>query len=181
MDQSSNMYIRHYGAMHLEKLPANAILIVKGDVITNSIRYLQRCEGMRPDVQHLDQSMMTYAWFKTKQARHFRNISFPNSIYNPYKPEGYSMQRFLQANALRPHMPAFLCGGWYHDEIPAEHGGGTPGFKTWPVGPCDRIRPVSQQLSLDRWVEEAESMTPEYDPPSAGAWCSWRVLMLLTL
>ena len=40
------MYIRHYGAMHLEKLPANAILIVKGDVITNSIRYLQRCEGM---------------------------------------------------------------------------------------------------------------------------------------
>ena len=136
---------------------------------------------MRPDVQHLDQSMMTYAWFKTKQARHFRNISFPNSIYNPYKPEGYSMQRFLQANALRPHMPAFLCGGWYHDEIPAEHGGGTPGFKTWPVGPCDRIRPVSQQLSLDRWVEEAASMTPEYDPPSAGAWCSWRVLMLLTL
>ena len=61
------MYIRHYGAMHLEKLPANAILIVKGDVITNSIRYLQRCEGMRPDVQHLDQSMMTYKWFVRKQ------------------------------------------------------------------------------------------------------------------
>ena len=28
---------------------------------------LQRCEGMRPDVQHLDQSMMTYEWFKKKQ------------------------------------------------------------------------------------------------------------------
>ena len=28
---------------------------------------VQRCEGMRPDVQHLDQSMMTYEWFKKKQ------------------------------------------------------------------------------------------------------------------
>ena len=26
-------------------------------------------------------------------------------------------------------MPAFLCGGWYHDELPAHMGGGTPGFK----------------------------------------------------
>ncbi len=58
---------------------------MQGDVITNSIRYLQRCEGYRPDVQHLDQSMMTYAWFKIKQERHFKDIIFPNSIYNPYK------------------------------------------------------------------------------------------------
>lgn len=41
MDQSSNEYVKHYGEMHLAKLPRNAILIVKGDVITNSIRYLQ--------------------------------------------------------------------------------------------------------------------------------------------
>jgi len=41
MDQSSNQYVKQYGAMHLEMMPRNAILIVKGDVITNSIRYLQ--------------------------------------------------------------------------------------------------------------------------------------------
>jgi len=41
MDQSSNQYVKQYGAMHLEMMPKNAILIVKGDVITNSIRYLQ--------------------------------------------------------------------------------------------------------------------------------------------
>ena len=175
MDQSNNEYVKHYGMMHLDKLPENSILVVKGDVITNSIRYLQRCEGVRPDVQHLDQSMMTYEWFKKKQARHFRNITFPNKIYNPYKEEGYSMQQFLQTNALRPHMPTFLCGGWYHDEVPAHLGGGTPGFKTWPVGPCDRIRPDHHQLSLEQWVEEAGTMTPDYDPPSAdkypdGTW-----------
>ena len=42
MDQSRNDYVKHYGLMHLAKLPKNAMLIVKGDVITNSIRYLQR-------------------------------------------------------------------------------------------------------------------------------------------
>jgi hypothetical protein len=42
MDQSGNDYVKQYGLMHLAKLPNNAILIVKGDVITNSIRYLQR-------------------------------------------------------------------------------------------------------------------------------------------
>lgn len=109
------------------------------------------------------------------QAKHFTNITFPNKIYNPYKEEGYSMQMFLQANALNPRMPAFLCGGWYHDEIPTHLGGGTPGFKTWPVGPCDRIRPDYHQLSLEQWVQEAGSMTPDYDPPSAdkypdGTW-----------
>ena len=85
------------------------------------------------------------------------------------------MQTFLQNNALNPKMPTFLCGGWYHDEIPAHLGGGTPGFKTWPVGPCDRIRPEYHQLSLEEWVQEAGAMTPDYDPPSAekypdGTW-----------
>ena len=41
MDQSKNQYVKLYGEMHLAKLPKDAILIVKGDVITNSIRYLQ--------------------------------------------------------------------------------------------------------------------------------------------
>mmetsp|Transcript_9016 Transcript_9016/g.18003 ORF Transcript_9016/g.18003 Transcript_9016/m.18003 type:complete len:791 (-) Transcript_9016:130-2502(-) len=168
LDQSDNQYVRLYGLMHLESLPKDAILVVKGDVITNSIRYLQRCESVRPDVQHLDQSMMTYEWFTKKQARHFRNITFPNLVYNPYKDEGYSMELFLETNALDPARPAFLCGGWYHDEVPAHLGGGIPGFKTWPVGPCDRIRAEEDELSLPVWVEEAESMTPHYNPPPEG-------------
>ena len=48
MDQSRNDYVKHYGLMHLAKLPKNAMLIVKGDVITNSIRYLQRSLPVPP-------------------------------------------------------------------------------------------------------------------------------------
>ena len=77
--------------------------------------------------------MMTYPWFRIKQARHFNNITFPNKIYNPYKEEGYSMEQFLRANARDRRRPAFLCGGWYHDEKPAHAGGGTPGHTTHPL------------------------------------------------
>jgi len=109
--------------------------------------------------------MMTYPWFKRKQARHFKGIVFPNDIYNPYKEEGYSMEEFLDANANRPGRPFFLCGGWYHDEIPAAQGGGTPGYKTWPMGACDRIRSDSDAVSLADWVQEAEALEPQYEPP----------------
>jgi hypothetical protein len=60
-------------------------------------------------------------------------------VYNPYKDIGYSMELFLETN-IDPARPMFLCGGWYHDEIPPQQGGGIPGFKTWAVGACDRIR-----------------------------------------
>jgi hypothetical protein len=73
-------------------MPKNAVMIVKGDIITNSMRYLRVCENMRPDTTHLDQSMMTYPWFKPQQQRHFVNITFPNLHYHPYEKLGYSMQ-----------------------------------------------------------------------------------------
>mmetsp|Transcript_27528 Transcript_27528/g.65124 ORF Transcript_27528/g.65124 Transcript_27528/m.65124 type:complete len:530 (-) Transcript_27528:41-1630(-) len=167
MDQSSNDYVHNYGLMNLEKLPHNSMLIVKGDVITNSVRYLQRCEGVRLDVQHFDQSMMTYEWFVKKQARHFKNITFPNLVYNPYKEIGYSMELFLESN-LDPSRPMFLCGGWYHDELPTDMGGGIPGFKTWAVGACDRIRSEESPPSLAEWISEAEALSPTYTPPDAA-------------
>jgi len=108
-----------------------------------------RCEGVRPDVQHLDQSMMTYPWFRIKQARHFNNITFPNKIYNPYKEEGYSMEHFLRANARDRRRPAFLCGGWYHDEKPAHAGGGTPGLASPLSSLLPQVTPLLSPLS--RW------------------------------
>ena len=45
--QSGNWFVHNYVMMHLAPLPPESVLLVKGDVITNSIRYLQRCEGYR--------------------------------------------------------------------------------------------------------------------------------------
>ena len=64
---------------------------------------------MRPDVQHLDQSMMTYEWFKITQQKHIKSVVLPKPVYHPYKPEGYTFLEFLVANW--DVGPIFLCGG----------------------------------------------------------------------
>ena len=70
---------------------------------------LKTCEGYRPDIIHLDQSMMTYEWFKITQQKHIKNVVLPKPVYHPYKPEGYSFLEFLVTNW--DVGPIFLCGG----------------------------------------------------------------------
>ena len=64
LDQSQNRHISELGRKHLEFLPPNAIMISQGDMVTNSMRYWQRCEKYRTDVLLLDETMMTYKWMR---------------------------------------------------------------------------------------------------------------------
>ena len=48
---NSAYFLRDFGAAMLAPLPPRARLIVMGDLLTFTLRYLQRCEGVRPDVQ----------------------------------------------------------------------------------------------------------------------------------
>lgn len=161
-DQSQNRFVELYGRAHLEALPPKSTLIVKGDLITNSIRYLQVCENVRPDVYHLDQSMMTYEWFVKRQRGNFQEITFPGEVYHPYKSNGYSMQTFLNVNLEDARGLFFLCGGWYHDE---QQQGGIPGYTIWPMGMCEHIRYAEDDSLFDEWVVESEKMLPTFSLP----------------
>ena len=78
-----------------EKSPAGELA---GDLITNSIRYFQRCEGVRPDVQLVDQSMLTYNWFVRVQAKNFPSFDFPGTNYHPYTLGSFSIRQLVEAN-----------------------------------------------------------------------------------
>eukprot|EP00873_Tetraselmis_striata_P013223 jgi/Tetstr1/433487/TSEL_022757.t1 len=62
--RATNTAVLEYGRELLRPLPPGARVIVKGDMVTNTARYLQVCEGYRTDVQMVDMSMMTYPWFQ---------------------------------------------------------------------------------------------------------------------
>jgi len=49
-DRSGNWIPHRYGVDILESLPANAVLMAEGDDVAFILDYLQRVEGMRPDV-----------------------------------------------------------------------------------------------------------------------------------
>lgn len=51
------------------------MILTKGDNVVNTMRYLQRCEGYRQDVRIVDQSMMSYPWFKTMHGPHLPGTS----------------------------------------------------------------------------------------------------------
>uniref|UniRef100_A0A061RP57 Transmembrane protein n=1 Tax=Tetraselmis sp. GSL018 TaxID=582737 RepID=A0A061RP57_9CHLO len=114
VDESGNFHVLRFGRELLRPLPANARLLVKGDLITNTARYLQVCEGYRDDVQMADMSMMTYPWFKKVQAKNLPGFVWPNAFYHPFQPEGYSMRQFLEANMKAGDV--FMAGGWYPND-----------------------------------------------------------------
>ena len=63
-DESTNYYIRDYGYTILNPLPAGSVLLTKGDLVINSVRFVQSFDHFRQDdVLVLDQEMMTYAWY----------------------------------------------------------------------------------------------------------------------
>ena len=185
-DQSRNYHVWNFGHVLLDARPQHAIVLTQGDLVTNSIRYLQRCEKYRLDVAHLDMPMMTYEWFKTMHGPHF-----------PHPPEGkevvlpgiqfavggkkllehrrccpYSMKQFLDAN-FPSKRPIYIMGGWYGSEMPDGKSqrmpdGSTmeiPGYTTEMVGAGARIVKYGKPMKKKEWKEEvAKFKVPDQMP-----------------
>uniref|UniRef100_A0A8C3TAI3 Transmembrane protein 260 n=1 Tax=Chelydra serpentina TaxID=8475 RepID=A0A8C3TAI3_CHESE len=103
-DQSCNYVVNKFARNLLSSMPPDAIILLRGDLPGNSLRYLHYCEGMRPDVTLVDQEMMTYEWYLPKMAKHLPGISFPGRRWNPVEgilPDGtltFNLHHFLKVN-----------------------------------------------------------------------------------
>jgi hypothetical protein len=77
LDMSSDGgFFRDYATALLSPLPQNALLFVNYDQQWTSIRYMQVCEKLRPDITAIQLSMATYPWFQSK--RHlYPHLDFP--------------------------------------------------------------------------------------------------------
>ncbi|GAB5572883.1 transmembrane protein 260 isoform X3 [Prionailurus iriomotensis] len=64
-DQRTNYVIDKFAKNLLASMPHDAIILLRGDLPGNSLRYMHYCEGLRPDISLVDQEMMTYEWKKT--------------------------------------------------------------------------------------------------------------------
>lgn len=80
-DQSDGWYFHNYAKALLTPLPLNSILLINYDQQWTSIRYLQVCEGYRPDVTTIQLSMMSYKWFQTKRQL-YQNIPLYSTTKN---------------------------------------------------------------------------------------------------
>ena len=98
MDQHESFYFDGYAKAIVAPLPPNALLLINYDMQWTSVRYLQRCERLRPDVDSINLSMMTFKWFQSHHHLH-PQLTFPGSHIGG---TGFSFAAFLDANLLQP-------------------------------------------------------------------------------
>ncbi|XP_062946848.1 protein O-mannosyl-transferase TMEM260 isoform X4 [Cynocephalus volans] len=103
-DQRTNYVIDKFAKNLLASMPHDAIILLRGDLPGNSLRYMHYCEGLRPDISLVDQEMMTYEWYLPKMAKHLPGVNFPGNRWNPVEvilPSGvvtFNLYHFLEIN-----------------------------------------------------------------------------------
>ncbi|XP_053249649.1 transmembrane protein 260 isoform X2 [Podarcis raffonei] len=155
-DQSRNYVVDRFARNLLSSMPPDAIVLLRGDLPGNSLRYLHYCEGMRPDVTLVDQEMMTYHWYLLKMSKHLPGVIFPGNRWNPLEgtlPDGtttFNLHHFLKVNK---HKETFVCIGLHE---------GDPTWKKshslWPWGSCEKLVPSETPFDPGEWIERTRNL-----------------------
>ncbi|XP_068110482.1 protein O-mannosyl-transferase TMEM260 isoform X2 [Hyperolius riggenbachi] len=170
-DQSGNYVVDKFGRNILSSIPLNAVILLRGDLPGNSMRYLHYCEGLRPDLSLVDQEMMTYEWYLPKTSKHLPNVTFPGNQWNPVDaelPDGiitFSLYRFLKVNE---HKETFGCIGLNE---------GDPTWRKshtlWPWGPCEKLVPKHVIFNAEEWIALTTNLhnwTEDYGKFEKSSW-----------
>ncbi|XP_005724090.1 transmembrane protein 260 isoform X3 [Pundamilia nyererei] len=167
-DQSGNTVVERFGRELLASFSKDSIILTRGDLPGNSLRYLHYCQGVRPDVRLVDQEMMTYAWYVAKLAQHHPGIHFPGRWWDPVNPEEkgtFSLDQFLSRNTQRD---VFACIGLPDGDLSWEHS-----YSRWPLGVCDYLAPVQKQFHPEEWAHRTRNIYNWSDPHNSFHPASW--------
>ncbi len=159
MRAHGNTLVRDYGAAVLASVPPDGILVVTGDDLIGSVRYLQSVEGLRPDVYVLPTGIVPLPWFPRVAARHMPELVLPRAPF--------TFRQLLDANLSR--RPVVVCNRlpWLSTLEEA--------YALWPRGLVEEVRPRGGEPAFDRWVRDNEDSFARFDsaraePFVAGSW-----------
>ncbi|XP_029140430.1 transmembrane protein 260, partial [Protobothrops mucrosquamatus] len=170
-DQSNNNVVDRFAMNLLSSMPPDAIILLRGDLPGNSLRYLHHCEGIRPDITLVDQEMMTYHWYLPKLAKHLPGVTFPGDHWNPVEgplPDGtttFNLHHFLKVNR---HKDTFVCIG-LHEGDPTWK----KDYSLWPWGSCDKLVSSKAPFDPEMWIERTQNLynwTEEYGRFDSSSW-----------
>ena len=60
---SSLSYVSDFGKSLMDSFPQNSIILMKGDLPSNTFRYFNLVENRRTDLDFIDTQPMTYDWY----------------------------------------------------------------------------------------------------------------------
>eukprot|EP00075_Anas_platyrhynchos_P024461 XP_027313714.1 transmembrane protein 260 [Anas platyrhynchos] len=170
-DQSTNYIVDKFARNLLSSMPMGAVVLLRGDLPGNALRYLHYCEGVRPDVTLVDQEMMTYEWYLPKLAKHLPGVSFPGNRWNPVEgvlPDGtrtFNLHRFLKVNK---HKEVFVCIGLHEGDSTWRRS-----YSLWPWGICEKLVPSDAVFDPGEWIRLTRNLynwTEDYGSFKPSSW-----------
>lgn len=156
-DQSNNYYMENYAKAIVAGLPANSVLMVGYDQQWTSLRYLQQCEGFRPDLAIVNGPMLTYEWqgsYYEAYQSWSKCARFPpgywvHSHSQPYiDKEGFSTTEMFAMNLE-------ACPGGFYFTGKLNHATDTTYNDTYilqSMGFVTQVLPRQQEPSFEGWL-----------------------------
>ncbi|KAI1895546.1 hypothetical protein AGOR_G00107360 [Albula goreensis] len=168
-DLSHNDVVQRFGLGVLNSIPQNSIILTRGDLPGNTLRYLHYCQGMRSDVSLVDQEMMTYSWYVAKLGQHHDRVHFPGRWWDPVQKEEkntFSLEQFLVHNSQRD---VFACIG-----LPEGDPSWQRSFSRWPWGICDQLVSAQAPFRPEEWARRTRNLYNWTEPHDSsfhpGSW-----------
>lgn len=103
-DYSKNKIFEDVGRSTLLSLPPKAVMLMRGDIYVNSVRYLQEVEGIRTDVRAIPLDLMWWPWMKSIIQSNYPDVRLPAGVYR-YEKESlqtFNLSEFFEANKDKP-------------------------------------------------------------------------------
>ncbi|XP_060074677.1 transmembrane protein 260-like [Ylistrum balloti] len=166
-DQSGNWVIHEFGEDILTNMPPNAIILTKGDLPSNTFRYLRLCENIRHDIQIFDQEILTYEWSVPMLGWTMPGITFPGDMFhltNSRRKDGrisFTFQRFLDVNYNQA--PIFACIGVQDHETSWQ-----AGYTLVPYGVCSKLVRKGATFDLAAHITSARKIAQNWTHPPGG-------------
>ncbi|MGZ0709529.1 glycosyltransferase family 117 protein [Coraliomargarita sp. W4R53] len=153
------MEFAEYGTAWLAPLPAGAVLLMRGDLIVNTVSYRYYTQNFRSDLRVLDLERMTYPWFKQILDRTQPKLVVPGDRYHPHASNTYSLAALIDAN---PQLgPWFVAGDLSEHEMAA-----LPGWTLRPFGMGWHLVPPGERFDFEAWWMMSGQALPQYEIPS---------------
>ena len=165
LDRSEGRTVEAYGADILRVAPPGALLIARGDLIVNAIRYLQVAERTRPDVRVVADGFLAFPWGRQRVAQMHPDVVIPGEVMAP---TGVDPVRLIEANLDR--FPVLLCGG-----IEDTNRAVAARYVLWPLGLCQLVQAPGAPVdapAIEHWIAESEAALPTLPtgPHPPGSW-----------
>lgn len=170
-DKSNNDVVDKFARNLLGSMPPDSIILLRGDLPGNSLRYLHYCEKQRPDLSLVDQEMMTYNWYLPKLAKHLPIVRFPGNRWQPVDMEGsagivtFNLHQLFIENRDKE---IFVCIGLHEGDSSWKQS-----YTLWPWGMCERLVRSTTQFSPETWIQRTKYLynwTEEYGSYDQFSW-----------